>query len=83
MRVDGGVASRARERFIVAVGDMLASLGIFVAFTETEINHIAGSSLVAISHQEIVGLHVSMKEVVSVHVFQSRDHLVSEHTHRL
>ena len=83
MSVDRCVASRARERLIVTVGDMVTRLRVFVPLAQAEVDHIAGATLVSVSHKEVVRLHVSMQEVVVVHVFEAGDHLVSQHAHSL
>ena len=47
---------------------MLTSLGIFVALAEAKINHVAQITLRPITHEKVVRLHISVKEVIVVHV---------------
>lgn len=73
MRVDGRVASRAREVFILPVGDVLVCSGITVLLGQAKVNDVDQVALFAQTHQEVVRLHVSVDEVLGVDVFNSTD----------
>ena len=60
MRVHTSVTCRARERLVIPIWNVFACLGIFVALREAKVNHEAGASLITVSHEEIVWLHVSV-----------------------
>ena len=62
---------------------MLASFGIFITFTKSEIDHVADITLVAVAHEEVVRFHVTVNEVVGVHVLKAGDHLIGQHAHGL
>ena len=62
---------------------MLASFGILITFTQSEIDHVADITLVAVAHKEIVWFHVAVDEVVGVHILEAGDHLISQHAHGL
>ncbi len=59
---------------------MLLSLWVSVSFAESEVNHVNSRLFVANSSQKIIRFHVSMEEVLSVHEFDSCDHLLSQQT---
>lgn len=61
---------------------MFLSLSIFVALAKTEVNHVASSSLVSVAHKEVIRFHISMQEIVCVHILQACNHLVCEHADR-
>lgn len=79
MGVDTGVAGSAGEWLSIAVGDVLTSLWVSVAFREPEINYVNLSFLRVDSHKEIVGFHITMKEILCVHIFNASDHLLTKH----
>ena len=83
MSVDGGVTGSASKRLIVTVGYVLARFGVFIAFAQSKIDHVADRTLVAVAHKEIVRFHVTVDEVVGVHVLEAGDHLISQHAHGL
>ncbi len=81
--VNGGIPGRACQRFIVTVRNVLASFCILVPFRKTKVNQKDRSSLRSVAHQKVVRLHVSVDEVVCMHILQSRDHLISQHAYCL
>ena len=62
---------------------MFASFGVFITFTQSKVDHEADRTLVSVSHKEVVRFHVTVDEVVGVHVFEAGDHLISQHAHGL
>jgi len=81
MSVDGGVTRRSGERLSVPVGDVLAGLGVSVAFGQAKVNQIDDASFISKPHKEIVRLHISVDEVVVMHGFEARNHLICYHAH--
>lgn len=79
MCVDTGVAGSAGKRLSIAVGDVLASLRVSVAFGEPEVNYVNLSFLSIDAHEKIVGFHITMEEILRVHIFNASDHLLTEH----
>lgn len=73
MGVDGGVAGSACEVLVLTVGDVLVRSGIAVFLGQAKVNDVDQVALFAKSHQEVVGLHVSMDEVLGVDVLNSTD----------
>lgn len=73
MSVDGGVASRAREVFVLPVGDVLVRSGVAVLLGQAEVDDVDQVALFAQTHQKVVRLHVSVDEVLGVDVLNSTD----------
>ena len=53
-------------------------LGVTVLLGQTEINDVDLVSAFANSHQEIVGLDISVDETLGVDIFDARNELVGE-----
>ena len=53
-------------------------LGITILFGETEIDHVDLVAALADTHEEVVGLDVSVNKVARVDVLDSRDELVGK-----
>jgi len=81
--VDRGVPCSSGQRLVVTVWNMRTSLSVFVSLGEAKIDHVTGGHSVTRAHQEVIWLHVSMQEVVDMEVFETSDHLISQHTDRL
>lgn len=82
MCVDRGIPGSASEGLAVTVGNMLACLGVTVTLAQSVVNHVTDLFLLLETHQEVVGLHVTVQEVVLVQELDAGDHLVCEHAHR-
>jgi hypothetical protein len=78
MSVDRSVPGGTSQVLILSVWDMKVCLGVSVLLGKTEINHIDLVSTPADSHEEIVGLDISVNKVSRVDVFDSGDELVGE-----
>jgi hypothetical protein len=78
MSIDRSVPSGTSQVLVLPVGDMQVSLGVSVLFGETEINDINLIASFPNTHEEIVGLDISVDKVSRVNVFDSRDELVGE-----
>ena len=76
--VDGGVACGARQVLVLAVGDVLMCAGVAVLLGQAEVDDVDQVALLAQAHQEVVGLHVAVDEVLGVDVLDAAD-LREEH----
>lgn len=73
MGVDGGVAGGAGEVLVLAVGNVLVCSGVAVLLGQAEVDDVDEVALLSETHQEVVGLHVSVDEVLQVDVFNPAD----------
>ena len=73
MCVDAGVSSGTGQVLVLSVRDVQVRLGISVLLGESEIDDVDLISSLSDSHQEIVGLDISVNEVSRVNVFDSGD----------
>lgn len=64
MCVYGGVAGRARQVLVLPVRDVLVCAGITVLFGQTKVNDVHQVALLSKPHQEVVGLDISMDEIL-------------------
>ena len=71
MGVDGSVTSRARQVLVLTVRDVEVSLGVTVLLGQTEVDDVDLVAALANTHQEVVGLDVTMDEVTRVDVFHA------------
>ena len=71
--VDGGVAGGAGQVLVLAVRDVLVRSGVAVLLGEAEVDDVHQVALLTETHQEVVGLHVSVDEVLGVDVFNPAD----------
>lgn len=71
VRVDGGVAGRARQILVLAVGDVLVGARVAKLLGQTEIDYVDQVAFLGQAHQEVVRLDVSMDEVFRVYVLYS------------
>lgn len=58
---------------------MFIRLRVSVALWKSKVNHVDYWSFCVESYQEIIGFHVPMEEILSVHVLNSGDHLIGKH----
>ena len=79
MSIDTCVPRSACKGLVIFVGDVLARLGVSVALSQAEVDHVDDVLLLAMANEEVVRLHVAMNKVVIVQELQSLDHLVSYH----
>lgn len=76
--VDTGVTGSTSKVLVLTVGDVEVSLRVTVLLRETEINDIDLVSALADTHQEVVGLDVTVDEGLGVDVFNSGNELIGE-----
>lgn len=58
MGVETGISNGADDGYVLFVGDEEAGFGVFVAATESKVNHEQLAGLVLDSHHEVLGLYV-------------------------
>jgi hypothetical protein len=63
MGVDGGIAGGSSQVLVFSVGDMEMGLGISVLLRETKVNDVDLVTALADTHQEVVGLDITMDEI--------------------
>ena len=73
MCVDGGVAGGASQVLVLAVGDVLVRAGVPVLLGQAEVDDVDQVALLAQAHQEVVGLHIPVDEVLGVDVLNPAD----------
>lgn len=73
MGVDGGVAGGAGEVLVLSVGDVLVCASVTVFLGQAKVDDVDQVALLAEPHQEVIGLHVSVDEVLGVDVFNPAD----------
>ena len=73
MCVDGGVPRRAGKVLLVPVRYMYVSLGVAVLLGQPKVDDVDEVALLAEAHQEVVGLDVSVDEVLGVNVLHPTD----------
>ena len=78
MGVDGSVPSSTSQVLVLPVWNVEMSLGVSVLLGETEINDIDLVTSLSDTHEEIVGLDISVNKVSRVNVLDSRNELIGE-----
>lgn len=73
MGVDGGVASGTGEVLVLPVGDVEMSLRVPVLFGETEIDDVDLVATLADTHEEVIGLDVTMYKIAGMNVLDAGD----------
>lgn len=73
MGVDGGIAGGAGEVLILTVGDVLVCSGITVFLGQAEVDDVDQVALLTEPHQKVIGLYISVDEVLGVDVFNPTD----------
>lgn len=81
MRVDTHVTGSAGQRFPLAVGDVLLGLGVSVLLGHTEVDHVDDVGRLGSwsSDQKVVGLDITVDEVLFVYRLDSGKHLLGDH----
>lgn len=76
--VDTGITGSSGKVLVLAVRDVEVSLGVAVFLCETEIDDVDLVSTLANTHQEVVGLDITVNEGFGVDVFDAGNELVGE-----
>jgi len=78
MGIDRSVPSGTSQVLVLPVWNVEMSLGVSVLLGETEINDIDLIASLSDTHEEIVGLDISVNKVSRVNVLDSRNELIGE-----
>ena len=78
MGVDGGVTSGTSQVLVLSVRDVEVGLGVPVLLGETKVDHVDLVAPLADTHEEVVGLDVTVDEALGVDVLDAADQLVGE-----
>ena len=78
MGVDGGVTSGTSQVLVLSVRDVEVGLGVPVLLGETEVDHVDLVAPLADTHEEVVGLDVTVDEALGVDVLDAADELVGQ-----
>jgi len=76
--VDTGVTGSSSEVLVLAIRDVEVSLGVTVFLCKTEIDDVDLVSTLANTHQEVVGLDITVDEGLGVNVFDAGNELIGE-----
>jgi hypothetical protein len=76
--VDGGITGRAGKVLVLSVWDVEVSLGVAVLLGETEIDDVDLVTALADTHEEVVGLDITVDKGLCVDVLDARDELVGQ-----
>ena len=68
MRVNACVSSGSSQVLVLPVGNVLVRSGIPVLLGQTKVYYIDQVSFLSQTHQEIVGLDISMDEVLGMNI---------------
>lgn len=78
MGVDTGITGSTSQVLIFTVRDVEVSLRVAVLLGETKVDHIDLVSTLANSHEEVVGLDITVDEGLGMDVLDAGDELVSQ-----
>lgn len=78
MSVDGGVTSSTGEVLVLSVRDVEVCLRVTVLLGQTKVNDINLVAALSDTHQEVIGLDVTVDERLGVDVFDTRNELVGQ-----
>lgn len=74
--VDGGIPGRSGQVLVLSVGNVEVRLGVTVLLGETKVDNIDLVTTLADTHEEVIGLDVTVDEGLGVDVLDARDELV-------
>lgn len=78
MGVDGGITSGTRQVLVLSVWDVEVSLRVTVLLRQTKVDNIDLVATLANTHQEVVGLDITVDERLGVDVLDAGDELISQ-----
>lgn len=73
MRVDGGVASGAGQVLVLSVRYVLVCPSVSVLLGQAEVDDVNEVAFLPQAHEEVIGLYVSVDEVLRVDVLDTAD----------
>lgn len=71
--IDRGIAGSACQVLVFPVGNMLVCTGISVLLGQAEVNDVHQVAFLPQAHEEVVGLHIPVDEVLRVYVLDAAD----------
>lgn len=83
MGVNRGVASSTRQVLVLTVGNVEVRLGVPVLLGQAEIDNVDLVATLANSHQEVVGLDITVDKGFGVDVLNAGDELIGQEQDRL
>lgn len=78
MSVDTSITGSSSKVLVLTVRDVEVSLGVAVFLCETEINHVDLVATLANTHEEVVGLDITVDERLGVDVFDAGNKLIGK-----
>jgi hypothetical protein len=78
MSVDRGITSSTGQVLVLPIRDVEMSLGVTVLLGKTEIDNVDLVATLANTHEEVVGLDITVNEGLGVNVLDARDELIRE-----
>lgn len=79
MVVDGRVTGCAGQVLSLAVGHVLTRLWVPEALRQAKINNVKQVRTTTAAHKEVIGLDITVNEVLSVHVLNAAHELLTDH----
>lgn len=73
MGVDAGVARGAGQALVFPVRNVLERFAVPVLLCEAKIDHVHNVATASRAHEEVVGLDVTMQEVLVVYILDPRN----------
>lgn len=83
MGVDRGITSSTSQVLVLSVWDVEVSLWVAVLLSQTKVDDIDLVSALANTHQEVVGLDVTVNEGLGMNVLDAGDELIGKEEHGL
>lgn len=83
MGIDTGITSSTGKILVLAVRDMEMRFWVTVFLGQTKVNHVDLIATLANSHQEVVGLDVTMNEGLGMDILDAGDELIRKKQNRL
>jgi hypothetical protein len=78
MGIDGGITGSSRQVLVLTVGDVEMSLWVTILLGQTEIDDIDLVATLTNTHEEVVGLDITVDEGLGVNVLNTGDELIGE-----
>ena len=78
MGVDGSITSSTSQIFVLTVWDVEVSLGVTVFLGQPKVNDVDLVAALADTHEEVVGLDITVDEGLGMNVLNARDELIGE-----
>lgn len=83
MRVDAGITGGTSQVLVLSVRDVEVRLGITVLLGQTKIDNVDLIAALANTHEEVIGLDITVDKGLGVDVLDAGDELVGQEENRL